>query len=115
MTQIFPVIRSMTFEEKSEASSSNQVLMMDHDCISYRLTSSTTDNLHVFKSGVTLVVLTVNSNLDYVCMDAYIGSEPDPIDSIFVQGEAAIQEFVGVSWRNLSLEALISRLTYFLN
>ena len=115
MTQIFPAIRSMTFEENREVNVSSQVLMMDHDCISYRLTSSTTDNLHVFKSGVTIVVLTVNSNLDYVCMDAYIGSEPDPIDSIFVQDEAAIQEFVGVSWRNLSLDALISRLMYFLN
>lgn len=115
MTQIYPTIRSMTFEGNSEVNNPNQVLMMDHDCISYRLTSSTTDNLHIFKSGATLIVLTVNTNLDYVCMDAYIGTEPDPIDSIFVQGEAAIQEFVGVSWRNLSLDALISRLTYFLN
>ncbi|OVE75056.1 hypothetical protein BVX95_00350 [archaeon D22] len=110
MTQIYPPIRSMTFDEQLAYGLCNKGLMMEHGEVAYRLTSGTTDSLHVYKAGGGVYVLTVNLRLDYVALDYYQGSEPEPIDSIFLQGEWAIEECLGRRWRNLSAATLASRL-----
>lgn len=115
MNQIYPHIRSMTYEESQHYKLVNQGLMLTHETSTYKLSAGTTDTIYIFKSSVVIYVLTINHHLEYVGLDAFIGNEDEAIESIFVQGEAAIQAFVGVSWRNLSLDALISRLMYFLN
>ncbi len=115
MTQIFPAIRSMNPEEAQYYRLVNPGLMLNHETATYKLSAGTTDTIYTFKNSVVIYVLTINHHQNYVGLDAFIGTEEEAIESLFLQGEAAIQEFIGVSWRNLSLEALISRLTYFLN
>jgi hypothetical protein len=110
MTQIQPTIRTMTWEEAQEFGHYHQGLMLEHNCISYRLSAGTADNIHCFKSGVTLYVLTINSRLDYVGLGTYVGSEQDPVDSIFLQGDWAIEECIGDNLRSLSLTSLYSRM-----
>ncbi len=109
MQQIQPTIRTMAWDEAREFGHLNRGRVMDYNCISYRLSVGTTDDLYTFKSGVTLYVLTINRLIDYVGLDAYIGSEKDPIDSIFLQG-SAIEECIGNNWRSLSLTTLTTRL-----
>ena len=110
MTQIYPTIRTMTFEEACEFGYYHQGLMLEHNCVSYRLSAGTTNNLHIFRSEVVLYVLTINTAMDYIGFDAYMGKEEDPIDSIFLQGDWAISECVGNDWRSLTLIDLTSRL-----
>lgn len=110
MTQIYPTIRTMTFEEASEFGFCHQGLMMEHNCVSYRLSAGTNDNLHVLESGPVLYVVTLNLPMEYISLDIYMPKEEDPIDSIFLQGDYAIRECIGKDWRSLSLIQLTTRL-----
>lgn len=110
MQQIFPTIRTMTWDEAEQYGYCNRGQVMDYNCISYRLSAGTRDDIQLFRSGVTLYVLTINHHLDYVGLNAYIGSERDPIDDIFLQGDLAISECIGNDWRSLSLVSLATRL-----
>jgi hypothetical protein len=110
MQQIYPVIRSMTWEETRKYGCLNQERMMNYQGVSYRLSAGASDSIYVFMSGVTLYVLVVNSSLDYLGLDAYMPNEEDPIDNIFLQGEWAIQECLGCQWRRLSPATIAGRL-----
>ncbi len=110
MTEIHPTIRTMTWDEARDFGYYHQGLMMEHGLISYRLSAGTRDNLHVFESGVVLYVLTINTSLDYLGLDAYVPNEQDPVDSIFLQGDWAIRECLEEDWRSLSLVDLVTRL-----
>lgn len=109
MTEIYPTIRTMTFEEASVYGYCHQGLMLEHGCVSYRLNSGASDNVHVFTSGASLLVLTINTRLDYIGLDFYLGKEEEPLDSIFLQGDAA-REMIGSNWQSLSLSNLAHRL-----
>lgn len=106
---INPTIRTMTFEEAQQYGDFHQGLMMEHNCVSYRLTAGTKDNLHVLESGPVLYVITLNMHMEYVSLDIYMPKEEDAIDSIFLQGDA-ITELIGHDWRSLSLIQLVTRL-----
>ena len=95
MTPIYPTIRTMTFDEAREFGYFHQGLMLEHNCVSYRLTAGTKDNLHVLESGPVVYVLTQNTSLDYIGLDVYTPEEEDPINSIFLQGDYAISECIG--------------------
>ena len=109
MTQIYPEVRRMTFEEQVEYGLCSRGLMMEHGEEVYRLSAGTTDSLYVFQSGAVLYVLTVNLHLDYIGLDWYMGSEREPVDSIFLQGDA-IREMVCKDWNSLPLSSLATRL-----
>jgi hypothetical protein len=109
MTQIHPTIRTMTFEEDRDFSDFHQGLMMEHNCVSYRLTAGTKDNLHILESGPVLYVLTLNTSLGYIGLDVYMPNEEEAIDNIFLQGEAT-SEMLGNGWKSLSLIQLVTRL-----
>ena len=114
MTQIYPTIRTMTFAEQREAGFFNKGLMLEQGSWAYRLTSGTTDSLRIFESGTLIYVLTINLHLDYVALDCYIGSETDPVDSIFLQGHHTIIESLGSGWHLMSLHRLVTSLkSYF--
>jgi len=110
MQYIQATIRTMTWQEAEQYGYLNRGKMLDYNCISYRLSSGTSDDIHVFRSGVTLYVLTINYKMDYIGLDAYMGKEQEALDSIFLQGEWSIKECIGNDWRDLSLTSLVTRL-----
>ena len=109
MTQIHPTIRRMSFEEQVEYGLCSRGLMMEHGEEVYRLSAGTTDSLYVFKSGTVIFVLTINHQLDYLGLDWYQAREQEPIDSVFLQGDA-IREIVSKDWHALPLSSLATRL-----
>ena len=109
MTQIYPEVRRMTFEEQVEYGLCSRGLMMEHGEEVFRLSAGTTDSLYVFKSGTVIFVLTINHQLDYIGLDWYQAGEQEAIDSVFLQGDA-IREIVGQSWNSLPLSSLTTRL-----
>ena len=110
MTQIYPTIRPMTSEEQHEGGLFNKGLILEHGKWAYRLTSGTNDSLHVFEAGTLIYVLTINLHLDYVSLDCYIGSETDPVDSVFLQGHHTIIECLGRGWNLMPLHRLVTSL-----
>lgn len=110
MTQIQTTIRSMTWEEAQQYGLFDRGLMMNYGTVSYRLSAGTTDDIHAFKSSVVIYVLTINHHLNYLGLDAYIGAETEPIDSIFLEGDSSIKEFIGNNWHTLPPPSLATRL-----
>ena len=115
MQQIYPAIKSMTWKEAHNFGYCNPGQVMNCNGVNYRLGSGTSDDIHVFKSGATLYVLAINIRLDYMGFDAYMPSEEDPIDNIFLQGEWAIRECLGDRWKSLSAITMASRLMHHFN
>jgi hypothetical protein len=109
MTPIYPTIRIMTETEARTYGFFRPGLMLEHSGLSYRLSASTKDNVQAFTSGPTLLVLSLNTGLDYIGLDVYLGQEQEPIDSIFLQGDVA-SEALGDNWHILPLSSLATRL-----
>lgn len=110
MTNIYPTIRTMTDYEQVKYGLCTQGLILEQDERTYRLCAGTTDTLKVYQQGAVLYVLTLNLRLRYVALDYYMGSEQEPIDGIFLQGDYAIKEMVGADWHSLPLSTLSTRL-----
>ena len=108
MTQIFPPTRQIIpnnifFNESPE-------LIITHKGISYRLQAPMEGDLCTFESGACLIALTINRRLEAVAMDVFIGKEQQPVDGVFLQGNA-LTEMVG-DWRRLPLPTLVDRLLH---
>lgn len=110
MTQIISTIRTMSPAEAKRYQLQNLGLILHHNTISYRLLAMRKEDITVFKSGPVLYVLTINHQLDYIGFDVYLGSEEEPIDSLFLQGDYAIKEMVGDDWNTLPLSTLATKL-----
>lgn len=92
----------MEHEEAFDYGLCSRGLMMEQGEQVYRLTAGTTDSVHVYEAGGAVIyVLTINHHLDYVALDWYQGSEDEPVDSLFLQGDYAISECIGHDWRSL--------------
>lgn len=109
MIQIFPAIRSMSVQEAQHYGLINRGLMLNHETTTYKLTAGTTDTIYIFKQSVVIYVLTINHHLEYVGLDAFIGSEDEAIDSLFLQG-SSLHECIGKNWNSLPLANLATKL-----
>lgn len=109
MTQIYPQIRNMNPQE-AQHYGHVQGLMLNHETATYRLSAGTTDTIYVFKASVVIYVLTINHHHEYVGLDAFIGNEDEAIESIFLQGDSSIKEFIGNNWHSLPLATLATKL-----
>ncbi len=110
MQKIFPVIRKMTIEEMKQHRLQNFGLAMEHKGRTYRLTGGTGDQVRVFAAGAIIYVLSLNRNLSYVGLDAYMGSETDPVAYAFMQYDWELEDYLGKNWRELSDEELATKL-----
>lgn len=111
MTAIRPTIRRMTFDEASKAGLHSRGLMLEHQGKSYRLSAGTSDTITVFSRSVVIYVMTVNSGLGYIGLDAYVPNEPDPINTIFLHTEQGMKDVLGDNWGQLSAKTIALKLT----
>lgn len=111
MTPIIPVVREMTDCEQVEYGLCTRGLMLEQGGYIYHLNADSTDSVHVYEAGGAVTyVLTMNQRLSYLALDWYQGSEGNPIDGLFLQGDYAISECAGSDWRELSAMELARRL-----
>lgn len=80
----------------------------------YQLNSGTSDTIHVFTRSICLYVLTINSPLGYIGLDAYYPSEEDPINTIFLHSDYQIKDTLGSKWKKLSPVTIATRLYDYL-
>lgn len=110
-TSITPVVREMTQHEQVEYGLCSRGLMLEQGERAYRLSSGSTDTIHVYEAGSAIVyVLTVNLRLDYVGFDWYMIGNDEPVDSVFLQGDYAIAECAGRDWRDITRLELARKL-----
>ncbi len=113
MVKIIPVIRPMTIEEQRSTGLVNPGLMLEYGSKSYFLKAGNRDKIECFVVGVGLYVLTSNSNLGYVGLDAYQIGHDEPVNSIFCQ-EQELYEVLGPRWRAMSSETKVQMLMEYL-
>ncbi|GFE57404.1 hypothetical protein [Geobacter sp. AOG1] len=114
MTVIKPAIRRMTFDEAQQKGLFSQGLVLEHQGKSYLLHAGFRDKVHVFTKSICLYVLTINRTLGYIGLDAYMSSEPDPINTIFLHSEYQITDVLGRKWEHMTPRTIASRLIDYL-
>jgi len=106
MTQIYLPVRQMTSADILFNESAG--LIIKHRNVSYRLHARVEGDLCTFETGTYLIALTINRRLEAISLDIFIGQEQQPVDGIYLQGNA-LTEVVG-NWRRLPLSTLVERL-----
>lgn len=114
MTPIAPTIRMMTWEEANQLRLYSRGLILEQQGKSFILNAGTRDKIHVFTQGISLYVLTINQSLDYIGLDAYLPSEQEAINTIFLHSEQQIKDVLGRRWKSLSPSTMAYRLTSYL-
>jgi len=114
MTPILPSIRRMTFQEAFEAGLHSRGLILEHRGNSYHLTAGLSDTVHVFSSSIAIYVLTTNRGLGYLGLDAYLPSEQDPINTIFLHSDYMFTDYLGSSWKIMSPRTIATKLINYL-
>ena len=110
MTQIYPMIRNMTQEEKKTAGLIRCGFVVEHGKRIYRLSAGDTDLFRCYQKGALLCVLTVNLHLDYVAIDCYLGSATSPVNRLYLQGFPTLMECLGNDWNSLPYDELADRM-----
>lgn len=114
MTPISPTIRLMTYEEADNVRLHTRGLILEHHGNSYRLNAGTSDIVRVYRTNLALYVLTLNRSLGYLGLDAYVSTDHDPINTVFLHSEHQIKEVLGSHWHQMSAGTITRRLINYL-
>jgi len=114
MKEIETTIRRMTFDEAYQLGLHARGLILDHQGRKYHLNAGLSDKVYVFTKSICIFVLTVNRLLGYIGLDAYMPSEPDPINTVFLHSGDQITECLGRRWEQLSHRTIAERLVEYL-
>lgn len=104
----------MNFEEAQKLKLQNRGLILEYQGRTYNLNAGISDKVHVFTRSICIFVLTINNSLGYIGLDAYMPSEPDPINSTFLHSEYQFSEYLGAKWHQQSPRTIAQRLVDYL-
>ena len=114
MQAITPIIRLFTYQESIETGLQITALILEYNGNNYHLQGGTKDTIYVFTESLGIYVLTINRGLGYIGLNAYMTSEPDPINSIFLHYCQEIKETLGAKWEGMKPVAIVHRLINYL-
>jgi hypothetical protein len=83
--RIFPHKRKMTWEEQREAGLQNPGLMMEYCRLRIPLSAGYSDTVEIYRNGNSLMILTVNRQLEYVGLDEVDCLDGQIIGSVFLE------------------------------
>jgi len=112
MTAIIPTIRLYTSKDDTSIHINN--LILEHDSNYYTLQGGTSDTINVFKQSIALYVLSINKNNGTMGLYAYMSSEPDPINSVYLHNNQEIISVLGAKWVLLSAKTITLKLINYL-
>jgi hypothetical protein len=113
MKRIFPTIRKMTWEEQREAGLQNPGLIMEYCRLRIPLSAGYSDTVEIYRYGNSLMILSVNRQLEYVGLDEVDCLDGQIIGSVFLEG-CHIIECIGNRWLQMKSETLVKRLREYL-
>jgi hypothetical protein len=111
--RIFPTIRKMTWEEQREAGLFNPGLMMEYCDLLIPLSAGYSDTVEIYRNGNSLMILTVNTDIEYVSLDEVDCLDGETIRSVFLES-SHIVEGIGNRWLQMKPETSIKRLSEYL-
>lgn len=110
-----PIIPSIKlFTSKNDTGIHINSLILEHNCNHYQLQGGTKDTIHVFTESIALYVLSINSGSGTMSLNAFMSSEPDPINSMYLHTPQEIINVLGIKWEQLSAKAITMKLINYL-
>jgi hypothetical protein len=113
MKRIYPRIRKMTWEETRSHKLQNPGLIMEYCNLLIPLSAGYSDAVEIYRNGNSLMILTVNSDIEYVSLDEVDCLDGQIIGSVFLEG-CHIAEAIGNRWLQMKPETLVKRLSEYL-
>ena len=111
--RIYPTIRKMTWEETREAGLQNAGLILEYRDLLIPLSAGYSDTVIVFLYGDSLMILSLNRQLEYVDLDEVDCIDGQIIGSVFLGG-CHVVEAIGNRYLQMNAETLIKRLSEYL-
>ena len=111
--RVSPTIRKMTWEETRANNLQNHGLIMVYNDLLIPLSAGYSDTVMIFLHGNSLLILSVNRQLEYVSLDEFDGLDNQIIGSVFLEG-CHVVEAIGNRWLQMKAETLVKRLLEYL-
>jgi len=112
MTATIPIIK--LFTSKDDTGIHINSLILEHNGNNYQLQGGTKDTIHVFTESIALYVLSINSSYGTMSLNAFMSSEPDPINSMYLHTPQEIINVLGAKWDLLSAKTIATKLINYL-
>jgi hypothetical protein len=112
MTATIPTIKLFTSKEDTGIHINS--LILEHNDNNYQLNGGTGDTIHVFAESIALYVLSINSSNGTMSLNAFMSSEPDPINSTYLHTPQEIINVLGAKWELLSAKTITMKLIDYL-
>ena len=112
MTAIKPTIK--LFTSKDDNGIHINSLILEHNGNNYHLQGGTGDTIYVFTESIGIYVLTINKGLGSIGLNAYMSSELDPINSMYLHTPQEIIDILGAKWELLSAKTISMKLINYL-
>jgi len=114
MTPIKPTIKLFTTQDDNGTGIQVNSLIINHHGNNYHLRGSTGDTIHVFTQSIALYVLSINKSNGTMELNAFMASEPDPINGVCLHTHQEITEALGLNWERLSPKTIVVKLINYL-
>lgn len=108
-------IERETEEEQQAGHRYNPGLVLVHNNLRIPIGAGTSDRVRVFEEAGMLYVLSTNTGLGYIGLDAFDANTGEEQGGLFLQNDWDVEEIVGKGWEDLSDEELVERLKSFLD
>jgi len=89
-------------------------LTLNHNGNNYNLNGGTRDTIYVFAQSIALYVLSINNSNGTMGLYAFMSSEPDPINSLFMHNHHEINEYLGNKWEQMKAVTIVKKLIQYL-
>jgi hypothetical protein len=91
----------------------NPAQVIVYQGIEYKIGAGYRDEVSVFIDADMLYILSLNTDLDYIGLDAAEIGYPDTIETVcFIDGSWNVEELFGLDWYDLHPEFIVEELEY---
>ena len=88
-------------------------LILEYCSLKIPLSAGYSDSVEIYREGNSLMILTVNTDIEYVSLDEVDCLDGQVIGSVFLEG-CHIVESIGNRWLQKKPETLVKRLSEYL-
>lgn len=110
MNQISPTIRFMTPEETRTNRLINAGSVIDYEGTTIPIAAGRSDQIHVFREATILYVLSINYRHEYIGLEIFAAKSGEEYDSIFIQNNQDIKEYLSNKWESMKPVTIVQRL-----
>ena len=114
MTAITPTIKLFTSKNDNNTGIHINSLILEHNGNNYQFHGGVNDTIYTFTESIALYVLTINKSNGTIGLYAFMGSEPDPINSMYLHNNQEIFDYLGNKWESMKPVNIVHKLINYL-